>query len=64
MFTAFNLKSVPQFGTNEITGKAKYLINDDDRLGIVVGKWEIYCYKKIKIFSPKEQTKNSLSEMT
>lgn len=31
---------------NKITGKAKYLINDDNRLGIVVGKWEIYCHKK------------------
>ena len=41
------------FGTNKITGKAKYLINDDNRLGIVVGKWEIYCHKKDKNFFVK-----------
>ena len=47
MIYMVNVKTTHKlFGTNEITGKAKYLINDDDRLGIVVGKWEIYCYKK------------------
>ena len=51
MIYMVNVKTTHKlFGTNEITGKAKYLINDDDRLGIVVGKWEIYCYKKNKNF--------------
>ena len=38
---------------NKITGKTKYLINDDNRLGIVVGKWESCCHKKDKNFFVK-----------
>ena len=51
MIYMVNVKTTHKlFGTNEITGKAKYLINDDNRLGIVVGKWETYYHKKDKNF--------------
>lgn len=54
MVYVVNVKTTHKlFGTNEVTGKVKYLINDDNRLGIVVGKWEIYGNKKDENFFVK-----------
>ena len=51
MIYMVNVKTTHKlFGTNEITGKAKYLINDDDRLGIVVGKVGNLLLQKNKNF--------------